>query len=134
MTGNLLLDSLISLAGIGVLIVLSTILRQKRDARVVTADQAAARLRLDEPDFEPGEWLLDANGRSALALSADGAEIALIRAHGDKLATRRLPAGQVKAALRTSGLELTLADPTWPDFSLSPPPGPLPRALQEWAR
>ena len=76
----------------------------------VTAAEAADRLAFDEPDLAIREWLIGADGKSAAALSADGAEIALVFALGDSLATRRLNRRQASVERRGAALRFALGE------------------------
>lgn len=97
MTGDLVLDLVISFAGIAVLVLFAVVLGAWRTERL-TLETAAARLAFDEPDLipgrdstPPGDWLIDRAGRAACALFADRGEMAVVFVLGDGLATRRLP-------------------------------------------
>lgn len=94
MTGNLLIDLAVSFVGVAILVGVSYLLGAMRSA-IVTDRTAAERLEFDEPDFRAGEWLIGADGKSAAALSVDGAETALVFAVGDRLASRRFRHGAV---------------------------------------
>lgn len=59
---------------------------------------ALARLAEDLPDFRTGTLIVDAGGRLALARAAAGDDLALVFAVGNRLATRRLKCGDVRAA------------------------------------
>lgn len=89
MTKAVLIELGLSLIGVGVLVALSYLLGGLRSARV-TLDAAAERLLFDEPDFQPADWLIGADGKAAAALSRDGSEIGLVFVVGDDYATRRL--------------------------------------------
>lgn len=103
MTKSLLIELALSLAGVGLLVAVSWVLGAWRSVSV-TAEGAADRLAFDEPDLVITEWLIGADGKSAAALSADGAEIALVFALGDSLATRRL--GRRQAGVERQGAAL----------------------------
>lgn len=106
MTGNLVLDLVISLAGVAVLVGVAALLGA---TRTMTLDRASAaeRLAFDEPDFVAAEWILSADGRSAFALSADGREGAAVFVLGDSLGTRRFAVG--RHAVRADGSRLILS-------------------------
>ena len=106
MTGDLLLDLMISFAGVAVLVGVAFLLGATRTA-TVDRDAAAERLAFDEPDFAAGDWLLDRDGRCAIALAVDGDEYAVVFAVGDSLGTRRLRKGA--RAVTTLGDRLVLA-------------------------
>ncbi len=111
MTGNLYLDLLISLGGVAVLVLVSFLLGGWKSAKL---DEAAARDRLafDEPDFRPSEWLFGGDGKSAAALSEDGAEAAFVFALGDGLATRRAALGAVPVKVDGDKVVASLHDPS----------------------
>ncbi len=109
MTGNLLLDSLISLAAIALMVGLAWAFF-RAPAAPVSQQAAADRLAFDEPDFRPVRWLLDAKGRAALAEGASG-EIALVSRLGVDLVTRRFPAAALKAAEEAGALVIRPSDP-----------------------
>ncbi|MBI1392049.1 MAG: hypothetical protein GC152_04830 [Alphaproteobacteria bacterium] len=117
MTGNLLFDLAISLGAVALLVVLSVLLGGLRNAEV-TLDSAVARARLDEPDFEAEEWLIDREGRAAVAVSGKG-EALLAFAVGDRIATRRVLLQSVAAAADGKSLRLAVKDSTVPVFSLA---------------
>lgn len=122
MTGSLVLDLLISLAGVGVLVAVSFFLGGWKSARV---DEAAARERLafDEPDFVPGDWLIGADGKGAAVLSADGREAAFVFALGDGLATRRMARASARASSDGSSLRIILRDPSKWVLTIGAPSG-----------
>lgn len=95
MTKSLLIELGLSFVGVSVLVGISYLLGAWRNA-LISLEAAAERLRFDEPDFRPGEWLIGADGRSAAALSEDGAEIGLVFVMGDEFATRRLSRAEMR--------------------------------------
>lgn len=111
MTGNLYLDLLVSFGGVAVLVAVSFLLGAWKSASI---DESAARDRLafDEPDFRPAEWLFSSDGKSAAALSGDGAEAAFIFALGDGLATRRTKLGTVPVSVEGERVVVKLCDPS----------------------
>lgn len=108
MTGNLLIDSLISIAGIVLMIVVAR-LAFPPPATLVTEEGARERLALDEPDFRPRRWLIDERGRAALAEGEDG-DFVLVKRLGLDLAVRRFRPGAVKAAAENGALTIRLDD------------------------
>lgn len=120
MTGSLVVDLLISLAGIFVLVGVSYAFGGWRDAAVSEAE-AAERLAFDEPDFSPGEWIVGADGKTAVALSADGREIAIVFAVGDGVASRRFSRDAVAWETRADGLLLRLNEPSRGGVTLAAP-------------
>jgi len=109
MTGNLILDSLISLAAIGLMVATAFVFFGGAPV-CVTEDKARERLAFDEPDFAPVRWLVDARGRAALAEGAGG-DYALVSRLGIDLVTRRFPAGGVRAAAENGELVVRPGDP-----------------------
>ena len=111
MTGNLYIDLAISVAGIAVLVALARVMFANVDVEI--SEQAAVeRLAFDEPDFVPGDWLIDKGNGVALARNTDG-EIAIIKAMGDGLLTRRLPASEAHAVYENGVLTIAAADHTF---------------------
>lgn len=111
MPTSLLLELALSLAGVGLLVAVSWMLGGWRGVRV-TEETAAERLAFDEPDFRAGGWFVGADGASAAALSADGAEIALVFALGDSIATRRLARAKARIGRIGPALRFVLAEPS----------------------
>ena len=111
MTGNLYLDLVISLVGVGVLVGVSWLLGGWRSA-AVDAASAADRLAFDEPDFRVREWLISADGKAAAALSEDANEAALVFRVGDGLASRRFRRGAAPVERSGAALEIVLKDPS----------------------
>ena len=110
MTGNLYIDLAISVVGIAVLVALARLMFANADIEI--SEQAAAeRLAFDEPDFEPVGWLVDRKSNVALARNAGG-EIAVIKAMGDGLVTRRLQIGDADATYNDGALAIGAADHT----------------------
>jgi len=107
LTGNVLIDLAISLTGIAILVGLSRLIFGK-SAEPLSQRRAANRLAFDEPDFAPVAWVVDVTAGAAIARNGAG-EIALIKAAGDGLATRRAGAGAFSCA--REGAVLTIAPP-----------------------
>lgn len=128
MTGNVAIDLAISLAGILVLVGVSYLLGGWRTA-TVTAEAAIARLRLDEPDFAPGEWMVGADGRCAAAVSGDRREIALVFAVGDKFASRRFRRGAVSIEKQAAAIIFRMKEPSLRLVRLIAPD---PASLEGW--
>lgn len=126
MTKSLLIELALSLAGVGLLVAVSWMLGAWRSVSV-TAEGAAARLAFDEPDLVVREWLLGADGKSAAALSADGAEIALVFALGDSLATRRLNRRQAAVERQGAALRFALGELSRQAVSVTAPDEPTAR-------
>ncbi|MEO1240734.1 MAG: hypothetical protein AAFX54_02400 [Pseudomonadota bacterium] len=117
MTGNLLIDTVISIAAIAVMVAIARLLFPPPAAKVTEA-AAMERLALDEPDFAAQAWLIDREGRAALAQGAAG-DFALIKKLGLDLVTRRFRAGAVSVAADESALILGLGDTTLPRVVIS---------------
>ncbi|MEM8772763.1 MAG: hypothetical protein AAGD92_14045 [Pseudomonadota bacterium] len=107
MTGNLFLDSLISLGAIAVMVIAARI---AFGAHEVPVNESAARERLaaDEPDFNPRAWLIDRDGRAALA--AGDLEFAVVSRLGGDLVTRRFRPGGANVTTRQGGVEISFPD------------------------
>ncbi len=102
MTGNLLIDSAISLGVIAVL-VLAARLAFRAPSPPLDVARASERLAFDEPDFAPTRWLVDAGGRAALAEGANG-DFAVVCRLGIDLVTRRFPAGAAAVKTEANGI------------------------------
>lgn len=120
MSEGLLIEIALSLAGVGFLVAVSWRLGAWRSVQVTPA-AAADRLAFDEPDFRIAEWFLGADGKAAAALSADGAEIALVFALGDSLATRRLDRRSARLERVGAELRVLLGEPSRRAVSVSAP-------------
>lgn len=109
MTGNLLLDTLISLGAIAAMVAAVFVAFGNAGAAL---DEATARERLDfdEPDFEPIAFLMDEKGRAILAEGKAG-DFAVVRSLGADLITRRFSAGTVKTDQSDGGLGIDLREP-----------------------
>ena len=109
MTGNLLLDSLISLGAIA-LMVLAAWAAFRGHPNPLDETAARERLAFDEPDFAPQRWLLDGQGRAALAES-DRGEFALVSRLGADLVTRRFGPGGARVRIDGDALIVAPHDP-----------------------
>ncbi len=109
MTGNLLLDSLISLSAIAFMVAVAWVVFRAPPGPV-TQQAAAERLAFDEPDFRPRQWLIDREGRAAIAEGNSG-DIALVSRLGLDLVTRRFPAAAVRAEAADGALVVLPNDP-----------------------
>ncbi len=117
MTGNLLIDSLISLAAIGLMVLMARLAFPTPPGKL-TEESAGERLAFDEPDFEPAAWLFDEEGRAALA-EGKGGDYALVTCLSADLVTRRFPPGAVRAGEEDGALVLRLADPSLPRIRIA---------------
>lgn len=111
MTGNLLLDLLISAGGVAVLVGLSAFLGAWKSTRIDDAS-ARERIRFDEPDFPLGDVAVSADGKAAVAFGADGREAVVVFAVGDGIASRRIAISGAIVSLAGEAVEIALSDPT----------------------
>lgn len=109
MTGNLLLDLAISLAGIIVLVGLAQLIFKDRTLRLTRA-LAEERLTFDEPDFSPVGWLIDEEAGAALAKNNAG-ETALLTVLGDKIVTRRYAPREMQGEIKSGSMTVRRRDP-----------------------
>ncbi len=109
MTGNLLLDSAISIGAIALMVFIAWLAFKAPPAKVDEA-AAASRLAFDEPDFLPISWVFDRDGRAAVAEGARG-DFALVSRLGADLVTRRFPAGGATVMAEKGALIIRPADP-----------------------
>lgn len=130
MTGNLLLDSLISIGVIAVLVLVAWMLFRTPPPPI---DQSIAseRLAFDEPDFRAARWCIDRDGTAALAQS-DAGEFALVARLGADLVTRRFRAGGAAAHADGQLLIVRPNDPIARNVRLRPRDADGPAA--RWAR
>ena len=127
MTGNLLIDSAISIFAIA-LMVLAARLAFGKPSAVVSLAAAEDRLAFDEPDFAPVDWLVDTDANGALARNERG-EVAILFARGDGIVTRRFAAGAVKAGIAGNSLVISRIDHVTPELSLQLSEG---RSAEAW--
>lgn len=109
MTGNLLIDSLVSLGAIAFMVAVAWVFF-RAPGPAVTEETASERLAFDEPDFRPRQWLIDREGRAAIAEGNSG-DIALVSRLGLDLVTRRFPAAAVRAEAADGVLVVLPNDP-----------------------
>lgn len=126
MTGNLFLDSLVSLAAIALMVFIARMLFPAPAAQV-TETEARERLAFDEPDFRPTRWLFDREGRAALA-EGEGGDFALVSRLGLDLVTRRYSAAAVNAVAEGGALIIRPSDPGSRQITIAAD------AAAEWAR
>ena len=120
MTGNTVLDLIISVAGVTLLVLLARMLFGG-GALVFNKAAVEDRLCFDEPDFSPADWIIDEAARAALARNENN-EVALIVANGDGLAIRRFQSPDALSARYANGvLSLTPHDHTSRKVTLSAP-------------
>jgi hypothetical protein len=111
-------DVLVSLAGVLLIVGLVRWAMGNAIARI-GEDAAKARIALEHPDFEIDRLVIGTDGHDALALSADGREVILLFAMGDRITCWRMPRLQIRA-------EAT-GDPTKPTLELTTGEYTLPR-------
>ncbi len=111
MTGNYVIDLLISVAGIAILVGFSFLLGAMKSA-IVDLASASDRLSFDEPDFRASRWMVGADGKAAAAVSADGRETALVFSVGDGLASRRFRHGSVGLEKVGAAIDFQLNEPS----------------------
>lgn len=104
---------------IGLVVLVSWRLGGLRTAALAGEEAAEARVKADYPDFVAEETLVAADGRTALLSGGMSGTLALVSTLGDRQLTRKLGAGDVKAAAVEDGadgpvLVLTLDDFTCP--------------------
>lgn len=109
MTGDYIIDSAISLAAIAFMVAMAWVFFRLPPA-ALTKETAAERLAFDEPDFRPVRWLVDTQGRAAIAEGAGG-DIALVSRLGDDLVTRRFPAAMLRVHANDGALVISPNDP-----------------------
>ena len=119
MTGDPVIDLLISAAGIAALVAIAFVLGARRTVRV-GEENARERLAFDEPDFVPAEVLVGVDGAAAAALSAAG-ELALVFAVGDGLVTRRRMARDYETARDGASIVYRLGEPSRLRVTLTAP-------------
>jgi hypothetical protein len=129
-TGNLLLDLVISAAGVGLLVALSYVLGGYRDA-VLNEASMRDRLAFDEPDFAVSDFLISTDGKAAIALDTAKREGAVVFAHGDGLATRRFPIGSAAVGSDGAALVISLHDVSKWRVRIA---AAAPDAAKSWAR
>jgi hypothetical protein len=108
MTGNPILDLVISITGVSLLVLLARLIFGA-DGRGIDRAAAAERLAFDEPDFEPIDWLI---GEGAALARNDAGELAVVIVHGDGLVTRRLGAASPAPYYKDGRLVVPGADHT----------------------
>ena len=117
MTGNVLIDLVISFVGIAILVGLARLIFPNAGAAVFSAETVRERLAFDEPDFHVEDWLVDADHCAAIAVSEAG-DIALIKKAGDGLVTRRAGLGALECHRDGAELAIAVPDPTFRGFSV----------------
>lgn len=108
----------LGVAGIPALALLGWLLGFARPRRIADGAEVRAVLGLRDPSAMISELVLDAQGRAALALLADGRLFA-VRALGDRLVDRVLPPQALQRVQRKEdGLMLVFSDFTFPGLRL----------------
>lgn len=114
MTGNPLIDLLISVLGVALLVAVCAALGGWRTAALTGESDAAARLKDELPDFHPTRWVIAADGLSAVAMA--GEDVAVLRVLGDGTAVRRARRDVVTES--AAHLRVDVGDPSFPAFDL----------------
>jgi hypothetical protein len=117
---------LISVGGVSLVLGLVW-LATRREPPVVLGGEVGARawIRRELLGFQVGELAVDVGDRRALAVSADGSEVALVYVMGRRLTSWRLPLGKLgQVELRQGGegeivIEVPTGDFTRRRFSLT---------------
>jgi hypothetical protein len=116
-------DVLVSLSG--VVLIVGLVWWAMGNALAGITDERAARERIaaEHPDFTVGRLGIGADGRSALAISADDREAVLLFTLGNKIVCWRLPRTRLQAKLlHPAGVKATLVvdtgDFTRPSFRM----------------
>lgn len=93
-----------SVSGVGLLVAVCALLGGWRTARLVSVDDARARLAAELPELRVDDWWLAPDGLGALAFAAD--EVVVVAVLGDGTAVRRLarPVAVVDGRLRLHDL------------------------------
>jgi hypothetical protein len=113
------------LFGVVTLVLLARALGFGTNARLTSAEDAAARAAEALTGFTPTEAALGADGRAALVAGQDG-RLALVNSFGDRFVVRPLDAS--RAALEGETLRLRLDEPGTPTVRLD-----LGEAARLWA-
>ncbi|MEE4349597.1 MAG: hypothetical protein V2J26_05160 [Pacificimonas sp.] len=85
----MLVQSLISIAGIAFIVGVAWLLFRGSPPDALTSNEAKALAARDLTGFVPADALVSAEGRAALVAGAEG-RLALVRRHGDHAVVRRL--------------------------------------------
>ncbi|WP_425409043.1 hypothetical protein [Hyphococcus sp.] len=109
MTGDYIIDSVISLAAIGLMVFVAWVMF-RTPFKPVTQEEARERLAFDEPDFTPAHWLVDDKGKAVFVEGADG-DYALVSRLGLDLVTRRFQGEAVRATEQSGALRIKPLDP-----------------------
>ena len=108
-----------SLGGIALLVGFNLLLFGRVRAQLGTAQEIAARLVAEIPDFRAGRMIIGADGRSAVIENAANRALYLVEAMGDAVVTRQLSAGLLANVGRLGEkLSLELRDFTFPRATL----------------
>ena len=109
-----------SLAGIALIVALNLALFGRARLRIASLPDVAAKLAAEVPGFRAGDGVVASDGATALIEDAASGAIYLIEALGDRLVTRKLGRGSLRALNDDgSSLSLTLADFTFTKAKLA---------------
>ena len=103
-----------SLAGIALIVALNLALFGRAKLHIATLSDVTAKLAAEVPGFRAGDGIVASDGGAALIEDAASGAIYLVEAVGDRLVTRKLGRGSLRALNDNgSGLSLALADFTF---------------------
>ncbi|MGJ8563062.1 MAG: hypothetical protein ACSHXY_05865 [Alphaproteobacteria bacterium] len=84
----------------------------------MTEEKLANRLKYDEPDFHPVEWIIDEKNGKALTRNSQG-EIALMQTAGANLVVRRMLGATLKSQHNDRELILSSSDHTFRSLKIT---------------
>lgn len=94
--------------GVGLLVLLNTVVGGVQWFRLSSPEQAHNYLRRDVMGFTPGDVsVLASEGKAALVFEADGSRLGLVQAMGDKAVVRALQPTEIQS-VQIQGAELVL--------------------------
>ncbi|HUJ46103.1 MAG TPA: hypothetical protein VLV55_03140 [Rhizomicrobium sp.] len=109
-----------SLAGIALIVALNLALFGRARFRITSLSDVAAKLAAEVPGFRAGDGIVASDGRAALCEDKTSGAIYLVEAVGNRLVTRRLGRGSLRALSGDgAGLSLRLADFTFAKSKLA---------------
>ena len=107
----------LGVVGIPALALLAWALGFAKGRRIADAAEVQAQLAAYAPGALARDILLDADGRAALALLADG-RVFVLRALGDRLVARLYPRERLRLCRRGDKLQLATGDYAFPGLRL----------------
>ncbi len=109
-----------SIAGVALMVGLSTLLFGAKPARIAGRDAAVAHLAREVAGFRAGEAVVDSTGRAALVENQRDGTVHLVVVRGDGLVTRKLRGDSLRGCSRNGAtLSLRLSDFTLPRATLA---------------